>query len=116
MNIHASDCSVHDNGECDCGDLDLAVYDGHSFIPALIPSTGRFGFFVNHMGRECFIEPEYLPSSTLAAIASAANLPDAHNIVSLLSSPNGMNLDNTRETVITQLQALAVSQGVASNF
>lgn len=105
---HVSDCSVHHGECCDCGGLDLAAYGAHHFVPTRIPSTGRFGFFVDHMGRECFIEPEQLPPLTLAAIAAAADLPDAHDAVAVLRNPDSMDFDNARISIISKLKALAV--------
>ncbi|MGO7873489.1 hypothetical protein AB9E15_29975 [Rhizobium leguminosarum] len=105
--MHVSDCSFHDCEECDCGGLDLASYVGHSFVASFIASTGRFGFFVDHMGRECFVEPHELPALTLAAIASTSNLPDAHDAIAVLRGANGMNLDDAREAVVAKFKAKA---------
>lgn len=106
---HFSDCSSHDDGRCDCEPLDLAAYGPHSFVPTRIPSTGRFGIFLNHMGRERFIETEQLPSLTLAAIAAASDLPDAHDAIAILSDPNSVDFDNARITVISKLKAISCS-------
>jgi len=105
---HVSDCSIHHDECCDCGGLDLAAYDAHHFVATCIPSTGRFGFFVDHMGRECFVEPEQLPPLTLATIAAAADLPDAHDVVAVLRNPDSMDFDNARISIISKLKALAV--------
>lgn len=109
--MHVSDCAVHEGMECDCGQLDLAAYPSHRLIPAFVPATGRFGFFVDHMGGDCFIEPEQLPPATLAAFASASHLPDAHNVVVILGSADGMNLNDAREAVVAKLKALALPKG-----
>ena len=105
--MHVSDCAIYDGGNhCDCGELDLASYESHCFVPTFIAATGCFGFFVDHMGRECFVEPEQLPTDTLAALASAANLPSAHNIVAILGGSDRMNLDDARKAVISEFQSL----------
>ncbi|EUB95874.1 hypothetical protein PMI07_002362 [Rhizobium sp. CF080] len=102
---HISDCALHEGNLCDCGGLDLALYELHDFVPTRIPATGRFGFFVNHMGRECFVEPEHLPPLTLAAIAAASDLPDTHNTVAVLRCTDCMDLDYAREAVVSKLKA-----------
>lgn len=111
--MHTSDGDSHSDGECDCGNLDLAVYAAHRFVPTLIAVTGRFGFFVGEMGRECFVEPEQLPTTTLVAIASAADLIDAHDIVVFGGDANGMNFDDARPSIITKLKAFARAQSIA---
>jgi hypothetical protein len=68
------------------------------------------------MGRECFIEPEQLPSCTLAAIAAASDLPDAHNAIALLRGSDGVNLDDAREAIIAKLKSLATPKSLASSF
>ena len=104
--MHLSDCEIHDDKNCTCGNLDLTKYPAHRYIPTLIASAGRFGFFIDHMGGECFIEPEELPPHTLAAIAAASNLPDASDAIAILGNPNSVNLDNAREAVITKFNTL----------
>jgi hypothetical protein len=112
--MHVSDCSIHEGGECDCGELDLTAYAPHSFVPTFIAVTGRFGFFVDHMGADCFVEPEQLPAGTLIAIAAAANLPDAHDFVAFCGISDGVDFDNTRPSIVAQLKALTIAKGVTS--
>jgi hypothetical protein len=94
----------------------LAAYPLHNWVTAFVPATGRFGFLIGNVGRECFIEPEELPAGSLAAIAAAANLPDAHNFVAVLGRSDSMDFDNAREAVISQLQAKTISEGVTSGL
>ena len=106
---HASDCSSHEDKACDCGPLELAAYGPHSFVATRIASTGRFGFFLNHMGRERFIEPEQLPTLTLAAIAAASNLIDAHDAISVLRHTDSVDFHDARITIIAKLKTLPCS-------
>lgn len=106
---HVSDCAFHADEACDCGGLDLAIYEAEDFRPTLIPSTGRFGFFVDHSGGECFIEEHSLPTGTLIAIAAAAHLIDAHAIVAGGQDANSMDLNYSKEAVIAKLKALALA-------
>lgn len=110
---HLSDCSYHETGQCDCVGLDLATDKPDRFVPTYISSTGRFGFFINHMGRECFVEPEQLPTLTLAAIASATNLPDTHDAVAVLRGSNDMDFDDARKSIVVELQTLPGVQRLA---
>ncbi len=112
--LHVSDCSALIGEECDCGGLDLTTYEHHCFMIAFIPSTGRFGFFIDHTGGECFVDPELLPTGTLIAIAAAANLPHTHDRRSDGSCADRMDLDVARPAVISQLKTLALSEGFAS--
>jgi hypothetical protein len=101
---------------CDGSWLDLAVYPLHSWIAAFVPSTGRFGFFIGDLGRECFVEPHQLPPLALAAVASAADLPDAHDLVAFLSRPDCVDFDEAREAIISKLKAKTLSEGVTSGM
>ena len=112
--MHVSDCSSHHDGNCDCTGLDLAFDDGHSFVAAFVPVTGCFGFFIDYMGGECFIEPHVLPALTFVALASTANLPDAHDIIAVLRKPDSMDFDNAREAIIAKLKAKTLREGVTS--
>ncbi|GLU25543.1 hypothetical protein [Brucella sp. NBRC 12950] len=113
--MHVSDCSIWEDGKCDCGDLDFASYPAHRFVTACIPSAGCFGLFVNHMGRECFIEPEQLPTDTLIAIAAASDLPNAGYCIALSSVSDSVNLNNSREVVISNFKAFLRSDCIAPN-
>lgn len=44
----------------------------------------------------------------------AASLPDAHNLIAVLSGANGMDLDDAREAVISKLKAKTIVEGVTS--
>lgn len=110
--MHSSDCPAHDGLPCDCVPLDLTLYPSHRFVPALVTTTGRFGFFVGEAGRESFVEPQELPALTLAAVAAAANLPDTHDAIAVLRGANGMNLDDAREAIIAKLKAKTLAEGV----
>ena len=114
--MHVSDCSINDGGACDCCELDLAFDECNCLVAAFVPVTGRFGFFVDYMGGECFIEPHVLPALTLAALAAAANLPDTHNSVAVTSSPNSMHFDDAREAIIAKLKAKTLAEGVTSGL
>jgi hypothetical protein len=114
--VHVSDCDIYTSGVCDCGGLDLASYESHMFVPAFIPSTGRFGFFVDHMGRDCFIEPHQLPTATLAAVASSCGLENPHNGISVLSDTDCVDFDSAKESIIAQLKAFTLAQRAASCF
>lgn len=113
--MHVSDCNIWEDRPCDCGDLDLASYPAHRFVTTRIPSTGCLGLFVNHMGRECFIEPEQLPADTLIAIAAASDLPNAGDCVALSGVSDSMNLNNSREAVISNFKAFLRSDCIAPN-
>jgi hypothetical protein len=82
---------------------------------AFIPSTGRFGFFVDHMGGEGFIEEHEFPTDTLIRIAAAANLIDAHPSVAGSENANGVDFDYPRPSVISKLKAFARSKCVAGD-
>lgn len=112
--MHVSDCAVHCGNQCDCHGLNLASYPGDSLVGAHVTATGRFGFFINHMGRDCFIQSHELPPLTLATLASAADLPNAHDAISVLSGPDGVDLNNARESVISKLKAKTSIEGIAS--
>jgi hypothetical protein len=90
-------------GECDCGNSNLAVDRCHIPIASLVPVAGRLGWFIDNMGRECFIQPQEFPADTFPAFAAAPNLPDAHNGISSSANANGMNFDKAGETVVSQL-------------
>ena len=118
---HWSDCAVYNEpalpvGPCDCGGLKLADYAPERFRPTLIPSTGRFGFFVSHGRGEGFIEPHQLPTDTLIRIAAAANLPNAHGEIAGGCLANGVDFDDAREAIIAQFKALAASQRSAGHI
>lgn len=118
---HWPDCTIYNepampSGPCDCGGLKLADYAPERFRPTLIPTTGRFGFFVDNGRGEGFVEAHPLPTDTLIAIAAAAHLPDAHSQVASGCLLDCVNLDDPRETVIAQLNALAASQSGARNI
>jgi len=83
-------------------------------VATVVPGTGRFGFFINHMGRECFVESHELPTLTLAAVATAANLPDAHDVIAVLRCANSVNLNDARESVIAKLKTKTSIEGVTS--
>lgn len=112
---HLSDCSIHDDQACDCNGLDLTLYSAEDFIPTFVTATRRFGFFVGEVGRECFIEPEILPPLTLAAIASAAHLPSMEDAVAILSESDGVDFNQARISIISELEALSRTQGLTSN-
>ena len=113
--MHVSDCSIWEERPCDCGDLNLAGYPAHCYVTAFIPSAGRFGLFVNHMGGECFIEPEQLPTDTLIAIAAASDLPNAGDCIAVPGVPDSVNLNNSREAVIAHFKALLCADCIAPN-
>jgi hypothetical protein len=113
---HWSDCAIHndDSGKiaaCNCGRLELRRDDLHIPITAFVTASGGIRLLVNHMGREGFIEPHQLPSNAFSAYATAANLPDAHDRIVIIGKPDGMDLDDARVAVISQLQALASPEG-----
>lgn len=112
--IHPSDCSIHEHAECDCGGLDLASYSPEAFVPTLVSSAGRVGFFLGEDSTACFIEPEQLPPGTLAAIAAAANLPDAHRIIASAGDPDSVDFHDAREAIVAQLKAHLLAQGLTS--
>lgn len=114
--MHVSDCSFNNGGTCDCCNLDLAFDVLDSFVATFVPVTGRFGFFVDYMGGESFIEPHVLPALTLAAIATAANLPDAHDLVAVAGQPDSVNFNDAREAVISKLKAKTSAEGIASGL
>ncbi|KSV84552.1 hypothetical protein N183_12055 [Sinorhizobium sp. Sb3] len=66
------------------------------------------------MGRDCFVEPHELPTLTFAAVAASANLPDAHDVIAVLSGADSVNLNDARETVIAKLKAKTSIEGVTS--
>lgn len=112
---HWSDCAIYNEpampaGPCDCGGLKLRDYAPERFRAALIPSTGRFGFFVDNDRGEGFVETHQLPTDTLIAIAAAANLPDAHSEIAGGRFSDSVDLNDPREAVIAQFKALAAAQ------
>jgi hypothetical protein len=113
---HLSDCSSHHGAECDCGGLDLTAYAPHDFVATRIPSTGRFGFFVGEVGRERFVESKELPALTLAAIASAADLPDTHDSIAILRDPNSVHFNDAREAIIAKFEAKALCKRFAGEI
>jgi hypothetical protein len=117
---HWSDCALHNApalpiGPCNCGYPDFAIDDLHDRITAFVFGAGSVRILISHMGREGFVEPEQLKSHGLAAYAATANLPNAHDFVTILGHPDSMNLNDARETVISQLKALSCSEGCAGN-
>ncbi|KKC39820.1 hypothetical protein WH87_06785 [Devosia epidermidihirudinis] len=98
----------------DGGVLNLSDYPVHSFVASFVALTRRFGFFIGDVGSECFVEPEQLPSSWLIAYASAANLPCAHDLVARGRHPDSMDFNYARKTIIDQLKALTLNQGITS--
>ena len=111
---HWSDCAVHldEHQACSCGGLNLTLDMLETARVAFIPSTGRFGFFVDHMGGEGFVEAHSFPTDTLVRIAAASNLIDAHSGVPAGESSNCMDLDDARPTIIAKLKAFALSESV----
>lgn len=108
---HWSDCAIYNApalpiGPCDCHYLDFAIDDFHGRITAFVVGTGSVRLLVRHMGREGFVEPQQLEPNRLATIAATANLPNAHDLITILGHPDSMNLYDAREAVIAQLKAL----------
>jgi hypothetical protein len=93
----------------------LAIDDFHGGIIAFVAGSGCIRLLVDHMGREGFIEPEQLELAGLAAYASAANLKNAHDLVTILGHPNSMNLYDARKAVISKLKTLFRSKGVTGD-
>ncbi|WP_161492445.1 hypothetical protein [Brucella pituitosa] len=113
--MHLSDCGVWSEEPCDCGDLDLTNYPAHRYVPTFIPVAGRFGLFINHMGRECFIEPEELPTRTLIAIAAASDLPNESDFVAFFRNANCMDFNNSRKSIVSKFKAILSAQSIAPN-
>ena len=116
MRLHLSNCDHHLGEACDCGYLDAAEVARHGRIISVVAAPRGLGFFVDHGSASCFIEAEELPTDILAALASAANLPDAHEVVPLSALSDAVNLNDPRVTVIAQLKAFALSQGIAGGL
>lgn len=73
---HWSDCAVNNEpaypaGPCNCGGLDLAAYDRYRRVTGLIPDPGSLARFVRDEAANGLVEPEQLPSDSLAADAAA---------------------------------------------
>lgn len=118
--FHWSDCAVNNgpalpSGPCNCGGLNLTSDMIESARVAFIPVTGRFGFFVDHMGGEGFVEEHVFPTDALIRIASASNLINAHSGLPRSKSPDGVDLDNSRPAIIAKLKAFARSKSFTSN-
>lgn len=113
---HLSDCSAYDTGACDCGGLDLAIDTAHGLVPVFIASTGCFGVFIQYVGGECFVEPEYLPADRLIALAAASDLIGPHDVMPGGAFADGVDLNDAREAVIAKLKALAVTQGLTGEI
>ncbi len=117
---HWSDCAVNQApaykaGSCSCGGLNLANDALKSARIAFIPSSGRLGFFVDHMGGEGFIEAHEFPTHALVGFAAAANLPDAHDWAPRSGDADSVDLDNARPAIIAQLKTFARAQSLASS-
>lgn len=92
--------------------LDLAAYDPEAFVPTLVSDAGRLGFFVGEDSTACFVEAEQLPPHTLAALAAAANLPDAHRVISCCGDPDSVDFHDARESIVPQFKAFLLAQGL----
>jgi hypothetical protein len=67
------------------------------------------------MCRECFIEPQQLPTGTLIAIAAASDLPNARDFVAFFRNANSMDFDNSRKSIISKFKAILSTQSIAPN-
>lgn len=110
--IHVSSCAINNEpaepaGPCSCG-LDLAVDTARKegIVPLVEWARGH-GFLVGEMKAERFFQVHDLPASRLSADATASHLPDAHCMASILGDPDGVYLNDSRETVVAQLKALS---------
>lgn len=98
--IHASDCAIYNapalpNGPYDCG-LELALDAAfHSGVAPLIAWARGHGFFCDDMTGESLIKTYELPTDRLIAHATAANLPDAHDDVTLLRVTRSVDFDHS---------------------
>ncbi len=113
--MYLSDCTIWEDRECNCSDLDLTGYPAHGYVPTFISSTRCFGLFINHMGRECFVEPEELPTGSLIAIAASSDLPDESDFVAFFRNANCMDFDNSRISIVSKFKAILSAQSIAPN-
>lgn len=105
--LEADRCMVADIGSCNCSRLNLAVDVGHSGIGAPIPAPRGVRGLVGEKSAGGFVQAEKLPSDAFIAFTAATDLPNAHNVVSVLGTSDGMNLDNTGESIVTDPKAFA---------
>ena len=98
-----------------CGDLDLTGYPAHCYVPTFIPLTRCIGLFINHMCRECFIEPQQLPTGTLIAIAAASDLPNERAFVAFFRKANSIVFDYSRKSIISKFKAILSTLSIALN-
>jgi len=74
------------------------------------------GLFVRYGRATCFIEAEQFPADALIALTAAANLPDPHGIMARGRLSDKVNLNDAKVSIIAQLKALALSQGITGGL
>lgn len=117
---HWSDCAVNrapacEPGPCDCGGLDLAAYDRYVLITSLIPTPRSLARFIEDGVLPSAVEAEKAPRIGIAALASAPDLPSAHDGVAVIRGPDSMDLNNAAEPPVGDTKSLPGVQSITGN-
>ena len=116
-NGHWSDCALYnapafEPGPCDCGGLDLAAYDRYVAVASLIPTPGSLAEFVQHGILPRSVKAEESPVRGIAASASSADLPSAHDGVSVFGDPRRVDLNDASEAPVGDSEPLPSAKGL----
>jgi hypothetical protein len=101
---HASDCAMNNApalpiGPCDCG-LQLATDRLHHPITGHVIGARREGSLVCNPSTGSFVQSQQLPTDGLVADAPAADLPNPHDGMIILSESNRVDFNATGEAVV----------------
>ena len=96
---HWSDCAVHNEpaypaGPCDCGGLDFPDDPSHGAVAPRVTGAGGLADLKSKPQATGFNEPHKHPTHRLVGNASAANLPDAHDVIPVSGHTNSVDLDD----------------------
>ena len=120
MREHWSDCAVNNGaamptGPCDCGGLELADDVLEPFVVPLVPASRSSGTFIEDHRADCLLQQEHLPSDGLVVNATPAHLPNPSGVVIGGIDSAGVNLDDSRKSMVTQFEAAPLSKCVTGS-
>jgi hypothetical protein len=87
----------------------------NSSVSPFVALPGRGGQLIEQGDANCFVEPEKLPADRFVTDATAADLPNAHYSMAFLGPAASVDLCNTHVPVVSDLNAVAALESLASD-